>query len=640
MRDLKRAFNAGTHIACLKADRSVVEAMSGTVHVLDRADLLDFSSVLGVIRFESVHGLIEAILATLSQSRPYGWVRQLYGSADIDFYYRRSLLYELAPLIGLANLLSKPPLNRYESINLHSDWPVNALFPVFLSLWQDHGQRKRLEVHLPGPLSCALDRLRLTDQRCISSKVKDHFRTFYYFAATWYLVLRQVRPFVKPLPQARLLLRTYPSDWGVDLGGKDGSSDRVGERKRMQNVDFMIDCKEIKNEDVAVWVEQGVSADRQQALRRRGYRLVRAEDVTFGIVFFAKQALPLLLSYSRLLPSLSAEGWWKLHLTVLTYYYLLWEEACRRIKPAVFLSYNDISARSVARNLVLHRSRCLTVCYQFSCNQAIGEDGSYALNQVYPYQVVGAFATWAPVYTKQFQSHPGAIHAFGEVGCIFSELVRLVTEDPVLVRYYTNQLNTDLARPVDHYKRRVAVFDTSISTMLSAHDLMSFYGGIVRVAQRMPEALFLCKPKNAIEGLFDAAGEDGKSIQSLIAKTPNVVFVPLYFDEAALVSLTDLTIAACFTSLAVQTLGAGKRAVFFDPTNRLPHAFWRRIPGLVCVTDEEFYERLYYLLYDCDDATYLTYLRRYCMHIEGHFDGRGIARLRQRLLEMMSSREL
>ncbi len=59
---------------------------------------------------------------------------------------------------------------------------------------------------------------------------------------------------------------------------------------------------------------------------------------------------------------------------------------------------------------------------------------------------------------------------------------------------------------------------------------------------------------------------------------------------------------------------------------------------MVVVSDSELLERVRHLLYECDDEAYLLYLRTYCSDIEGHFDGRAITRLRERLVDVMNGR--
>ena len=626
---VQQTIGSGMDVACLTADAAVMESAAEAVRFLGLSALPNFWEV---IEAEAIIGLVETVFNALtSRSTILSWLHKLYGSPDIDHYFRRQLLYEMGNLLSAASLAGRPPIGNYDSIVLAPDWPGSSLWPLFLDLWQQADTRRQLAVHLPQPICVALDRLSVAGEprRGITGMVKRYARPLYHVARTWYLALRQLCPRTRWLPPARLLLRTYATDWGVNLGGQD----------RLRNVDFVVDGNEVPVEDVAIWVEPGTSEERRQALRQRGYRLLSADDVTFNPATFVRRVLPLLLSYTALLPRLVRENrWWYGHVAALIHNYLIWQEVCRQMKPAAFLAYNDLSSAGVARNIVLRQHGCCSVFYQHSCNTAIGGDGDWAVHLVYPYLVFDAIATWGRAHSDLFRRHPGAVGDYWEVGCLWSEHARLVGEDGILNQQYRQRLASHLSTPLDQYRRRVAVFDTSVSSMLSAHDLASLYAGVLRLAQRLPDVLFVCKPKNPIEDLFAAAGEFGDQVRRSIGESSNVVLLPNYFETAAVVGLTDLTISACFTSTTVEAIGCGQRAIYYDPTNRVPHAFWRRIPGLVCVADEELYERVRYLLWECDDATYMDYLRTHCMGIEGYFDGRAITRLRRRLLEVMNGR--
>jgi polysaccharide biosynthesis PFTS motif protein len=190
---------------------------------------------------------------------------------------------------------------------------------------------------------------------------------------------------------------------------------------------------------------------------------------------------------------------------------------------------------------------------------------------------------------------------------------------------------------LDRFGRRVGVLDTSTSSALSPADIASFYAGVLRLAAREPEVVFLLKPKNPPETVL--GGEAGERVLRAIDTAPNVVLLPNRFETAAIVGLTDATISACFTSTVVEGIGCGRPAVYYDPTDRFPDVFWRRIPDMVCVTDEELFERIHYLLWECDPETYLAYLRRHCSALEGFFDGLAITRLRRHLARAALGRE-
>jgi polysaccharide biosynthesis PFTS motif protein len=624
---LQQIRSNGIDIACLTADASALNILGDSIRRLDPPGL---PHPFEVVRPDELIEVMEVVFGVLSRRSPcLPWVHRLYGSSDIDYSFKMALLWEISPLFSLASLISRSLLNDCASVALSSEWPGSRQWPLFLNLWKQGDFRQRLAAHLPRPICEALDRLEGVDEseQGIADAVKRYAMALYYVTGNWYQMLRRLKLRARSLPVARLILRTYATDWSINYGGHE----------RLRNVDFVVDGKELPLEDVAIWVEPGTSEERQQVLRERGYRSIGFGSVTFGPVSFVRRALPLLFSYTALLPKLMCEDrWWSRQVANLVYYCLIWREVCHRIKPAAFLVYNDLSSLGIARNIVLRQYGCHSVFYQHACNLPIKESGDWDL--FCPYLVFDAVAVWGPDHTSLYRCRASAIRDSWEIGCLWSEHARMVKENTLLNKKYNQQLASLVKVPLDRYRRRVAVFDTSVSGMLSASDLFSFYVGILRLSQRLRDALFVCKPKYPIKELFSKAEGLDDRIRQDIEEAPNIVFLPAHFETAVAVGLTDLTISACFTSTTVEAIGCGKRAIYYNPTNRMPQAFWCRIPGMVCATDEELYHRVRHLLYECDQESYLEYLRTHCMGVEGHFDGRATTRLRHRLLDVMKSR--
>ena len=94
-----------------------------------------------------------------------------------------------------------------------------------------------------------------------------------------------------------------------------------------------------------------------------------------------------------------------------------------------------------------------------------------------------------------------------------------------------------------------------------------------------------------------------------------------------------------FTNVTVEAIGMSARGIYYDPTNRFPHAFWSRIPGMVCRDRDELRTRIKELLYDKTDAEYADYLDKYFRDIVAYFDGRAITRLRRRLFDIAEARK-
>ncbi|MDA2933997.1 polysaccharide biosynthesis PFTS motif protein [Acidobacteria bacterium AH-259-D05] len=631
---LQLTKGARIDVACLTADVAVRRDAAGAVDFLGTSAVPEFSEVVDP---EAVLHVVEIVFKFLVRhSVLLGWIRRQYDSSDIDYYFRRALLTELGALFSVASLAGTPLLAGYTSVLLTPDWPGSRLWLLFLKLRHQAELGPELADHLPQPICTALDRLSVACEPR-QGRARRHAWALYNVAGMWYWALRRLRPQAPRLPASRLLIRTYATDFSFNLD----------EQERLRNVDFVVDGDELHMEDVVIWVEPGTSVERRQALKQRGYRLLSTNDVAFGPVAFIRRMLPLLLSYTALLPRLAREDrWWYPHVAILVHNYLIWQEVCHQLKPVAFLAYNDLSAIGVARNIVLRQHGCRSTFYQHSCNTDFVAGEGWTLNEAYSYLVFDVIATWGADHSDLFRRHPSVIGDCWEVGCLWSEHARNARENPEIRKYYVNRIETRAQVKLSDFQRIIGVFDTSLNSLLSHNEIHRFVAGNVELARKMPDTVFLYKPKNpfaeATPGwpipLIEAFGPKGKELWKKICSTPNFVVLPNLFETASVVGLADLVISACFTSTTVEAIGCGNRAIYYDPTDRAPHAFWHRIPGMVCIADEELYDRVRYLLWDCDDEMYMNYLSTHCVGIEGHFDGQAITRLRRRLLDVVNDR--
>jgi polysaccharide biosynthesis PFTS motif protein len=270
-----------------------------------------------------------------------------------------------------------------------------------------------------------------------------------------------------------------------------------------------------------------------------------------------------------------------------------------------------------------------------ACNHSIDDTGEWRTSPAISFLVSDYFVTWGKRHSAHLAQGPGSPGEVWEVGCLWSEHAKRTREDPRLREIFERQLRRHWRGDLERVSRVVGFFDTSISAMLTAHDLRAFYQALLRLARALPDVLFVAKPKYPLEETLGASGAAGLQLLAELRETPNVALLSNLFDTGAAVGLSDLCISACFTSTGAESLGCGTRSLYYDPTKRFPHAFWTRIPGLV-VGDTELLERVRHLLWECNDEQYLAYLREHFTDIDGYFDGRAITRLRERLVGLIT----
>ncbi len=99
------------------------------------------------------------------------------------------------------------------------------------------------------------------------------------------------------------------------------------------------------------------------------------------------------------------------------------------------------------------------------------------------------------------------------------------------------------------------------------------------------------------------------------------------------IAASDLVISFPFTSASVEALGARKKAVYYDAPDKFRGSFYDRIPGLVCHSYKELFNRVDELLFKVDKEEYDAYLDETVKgKIGPYLDGKALTRFRELLV--------
>lgn len=599
---VRAAIRTGRVAFCVTADAAAVAALGDRLVVLGKHALVEFD--LADTRDFSLVELVERVYERLAPSTVVpAALEQLMQSSSAHFFFKRALFLEVASLLAIAVLADDPRLREAETIVLDARWPGGELFGSLLeALVAERGV-------LPEPLTHALEQLQVVSPsrlRRTAGAARHAARLLAVVSAR----LAGRRPAAGPVP---LLLRTYGSDLGIDREGQ----------VRLRNFDFVVgEGLGLSPEEIGVWAERDAGAERIDRSAARGYRVLGPGRTAVPLQAFLRSVLPAAFAFSlRALRSQADERWWLRRGSMAAATYLYVRHGASRIEPGVFVSTNELLPESVARNVALQQVGCTSVQYHHTCHWRAGPDG-WLRDYVFAFAVVDVVATWGPAHARHILSHHGSIGRTWDVGCVWSEHARLVREDPAVRAYYEEVLEREHGMSLRGKPRVVGVFDTSVN-ILSAGDLDAFRNGVLDLAAALTDVVFVLKPKNPSD--------------QPPAMPPNVVVLPNSFETAAVVGLSDITISACFTSTLIETVGSGRPGLYFDPTDRVPDAFWRRIPGLVCTSTDGLEARVRELL-AADSHSIDAWLRTHFRELEGHFDGLGITRLRREISGELSGR--
>ena len=582
---------------------------------------VDMAGLIGI-----ADGLFDVLVDGTSAR---AWARRQLDSADSDMAFRSAIVVELCQLLDLLYGVEETCRPDSEAILLVcSSWFAERFVRDL-----KHGRfPDSLVVQIPEPIQKIVGSLRMDSSvsRGLARRLADVAK------GIGFLVLR-MRSLRSPRIRVPIVLRTYPTDGGIG----QTTDERPG--GNLRRVDFVVDGLTVPKTDVLIWGEGRLPEQRRRDLRSSGYRFAMASEIPFDIPFGLRTGLPAVLAYVRCQLKLGVRNEWVGSICRTVYQWHLIAKALTEFyRPACLVVYNDIGFYAIVRNIVLGQSGCRTIFYMHSCNWPMGGDGQWMVNQVFPYMRFDVLVSWGKLASEYFHRHPTRISEAWELGCLWSEHARLVSEDAAGAgKYLTDVLGIRLS-PGQSTERIVGVMDTSVSTMLSADDLYAFLSDLVDLARVHPEICFLYKPKNPfderivgdIDPLVEVFGERGVRLRDDMAALPNFYPLSKFADTAVVVGLSDLVIAACFTNVIAEALGRNGKGIFYDPTDRFPHAFWARIPDMVICRKEALMQRVRYLLYDCSEEEYAAYVREQCGHILAHTDGLAITRLRHRIRDL------
>ena len=246
------------------------------------------------------------------------------------------------------------------------------------------------------------------------------------------------------------------------------------------------------------------------------------------------------------------------------------------------------------------------------------------------------FISWGKKLSSFYKSHPNNIFNFIDIGCLWSEHARRIieTEDfPEKIK----EIRAKYKQNGGSSKKIVGVFDTSFGAYgektvpLTFYDMKCFLEGILNLADERKDLVFLVKPKNP----WDYITEESPEIIPYYTKMKTKSGFYLLNDlqtPSPVNAICDLTISACFTTTAVEALGFGKKAIYFDATGRFKGYYYDRFPNFVAHGYKELVNLVDYWLYKIKDDEFSEYIDR---HIKGELDpyadGFAITRFRELL---------
>ncbi|MDD1655592.1 MAG: polysaccharide biosynthesis PFTS motif protein [Methanomicrobiales archaeon] len=429
----------------------------------------------------------------------------------------------------------------------------------------------------------------------------------------------------EPFPEEyRLGIKVYRTD--------------IGFHGKYRTIDFVLNEPCPGAGETLFCLETEISDDYRHRLAEKGYRvadlrtILRGADTRFIRETVIRKFLPvwsgIALRCYRFSPL-------QLRRTVEIFaQFLAWEAFFRRYRIRGYLSYNDFLPVTVVRNRILreHGAESFYFIHSTGFHNVFLPPAEGELQTVeFLYLDPDHLVSWGDKVSRVFRSPRNPIGKYEEVGCLWSEMVRNIADSDRAGQIRGDIFRRAAERSGQECGKVIGVYDTSFGkdVPLQAGDLLQFFDDLLVVADRFSEAVFVLKYKLPLDLMVHHCPALEPLLRRIREHPRCFLSRDLGITSEEVIAASDLVIAACFTSPAVEALGARKKALYHDAAGKFRGSYYDGFPRLVAHDREELATLVDYWLYRVSGSEFDRFLdERIQGELEAGVDGKAITRLR------------
>jgi len=394
----------------------------------------------------------------------------------------------------------------------------------------------------------------------------------------------------------------------------------------VQNAGFLVDGASLKAEDTLIVSGLALAEPHRKALDLKGLRWI--DDLKRRLSpSAASAALPAAINGAA--EALFGDAILGRTAALLAYQYAKWSGVLERTRLRHFVSYCDMmDLQTIPRNILMRRVGVQTwfyldsshvMCYYASAERPL----SMMVHKAFSYMLYDHFVSWSKELTDFYVRHRGAFSAVHEVGCLWAEHLTAAAAKG-------GGALAETVKAKSGGRRIVAVFDSTYNdeSMTTYADGAAFAAGVLTLAAASPDAFVVVKEKTAHARFPDART---RAAYEELARHERVLILAPRESPSELMALSDLVVSFPFTSTSFEALAAGRKALWFDATDKFRGTFFDAVPGLVCHDAAALKARCAELLAGRDADWKKFVAERVRGTIEPYCDGRALTRWRELL---------
>ncbi len=326
-----------------------------------------------------------------------------------------------------------------------------------------------------------------------------------------------------------------------------------------------------------------------------------------------------------------------------------WSLILSKINIKHLITFNDEGIDHIGRNILLNKTGAKTWYYAHSGSSpymTITPNINIANRRhwFWSFLYYDYYVAWNDKMIEYYKLHPQKINNYLSIGCIWSQSIVDILEGRVI----SNLKQAGFIKYEMDKFRTLAFFDSSYlpNSISTLEDGVTFYQCLLKLLEEFPDILAIVKEKKAEEtvlkvyenfgGTSDIFYEQYQPALAELRKHPRCCVTGYKGDPSEVIAMSDLTITYAFSSSTLEALCAGKKAIFFDTSNRWRGCRYDKIPNLVAHNYDELKELIHYWLYEVTDKNFEDFLNTYVRdEIDLYSDGKAVTRFRQLLGRQM-----
>jgi polysaccharide biosynthesis PFTS motif protein len=540
-----------------------------------------------------------------------------FNSERVSFTFKKAYLDELVIFFQVKTFLEKvrrnaPSANRVAffpdkfcllgRLSYGSEWVESFLF------------QERISINII---------FRIFNRLCLLMEKLVCIAAFYAYPL---VILGKIRKINKPCDDVKktyqLGIRSYKTDMSFLMPSKQ--------------IDFLIDQHKINKEDAIFCIETTISDEYEQTLKDKKYHYVYLDKMLACVSWnFLQEVImrKFFFGWLRYAPRIFFSPGLMIK-TLLHNWdeYLRWMRFAQVFQLKHYVAYNDFGLRHVIRNSILSDNGIETWFFMHSRhNRDVfakkNQKGKY-LTLLSIYLSFDNFVRWSGNFSPFIE--PTRIDRFFNIGCLWSEKI----VDYAVMREDIKQklIKNDFLKKVKHV---IVSFDTTfgydLDLVLRPKEMDRFFAHMLNLLDDFPDVGILYKQKNMSDSQMEQNLLEVPNYDRFISHD-RCLCLDYSTDTTQLIAISDLVISVAFTSPTLEALGARKKAIFLDPTERFRDAYYDKTPQLVAYCYDELRKLVDYWLFKVTDDDFHQWVDQYIVNeIDAFADGKAITRFRELL---------